>query len=114
MQRPSKYLWNLQDDKNGVPNEAYCNSFVFWELWSYSGGCIQPQAGPQVKTTTASAEWKPDGVVGANEYARTMTLQAPASNGYSGGTMTLSWKNDAEYSLPGTQRHDPGMGFLRL
>jgi hypothetical protein len=28
MQRPSKYLWNLQDDKNGVPNEADFNSFV--------------------------------------------------------------------------------------
>jgi hypothetical protein len=28
MQRPSKYLWNLQDDKNGVLNEADFNSFV--------------------------------------------------------------------------------------
>ncbi len=77
-------------------------------------GCIQPQAGPQVKTIAVSEEWKPDGVVGANEYARTMTLQAPASNGYSGGTMTLSWKNDAEYlylALNGTTRGWVSLGF---
>ena len=77
-------------------------------------GCIQPQAGPEVKTTAVSEEWKPDGVVGANEYARTMTLQAPASNRYSGGSMKLSWKNDAEYlflALNGTTRGWISLGF---
>ena len=77
-------------------------------------GCIQPQAGPEVKTTAVSEEWKPDGVVGADEYARTMTLQAPASNGYTGGTMKLSWKNDAEYlflALNGTTRGWVSLGF---
>ena len=43
-----------------------------------------------------------------------MTLQAPASNGYSGGSMTLSWKNDAEYlylALNGTTRGWVSVGF---
>ena len=58
-------------------------------------GCIQPQSSPQVKDTTASEEWKPDGLVGANEYARSMVLHEPASNGYSGGDLEIFWKNDA-------------------
>jgi len=59
-------------------------------------GCIQPQSEPQVKQMTATAEWKPDGVVSPNEYARSMTLHGPVSNGYSGGILEISWKNDAE------------------
>ncbi len=77
-------------------------------------GCLQPQAGPQVKETVASEEWKPDGLVGAGEYARTLTLKAPASSGYSGGTMELSWKNDADYlylALNGTTRGWISLGF---
>ncbi|RQW81223.1 MAG: DUF2202 domain-containing protein [Methanothrix sp.] len=59
-------------------------------------GCIQPQNGPEVRQTTATAEWKPDGVVSPNEYARSMTLHGASSNGYSGGILEISWKNDAE------------------
>lgn len=77
-------------------------------------GCIQPQSEPQVKETAVSEEWKADGLVGANEYARTLTLQAPASSGYSGGTLQVSWKNDAEYlflALNGTTRGWISLGF---
>ncbi len=77
-------------------------------------GCIQPQTEPQVKTVAVSGEWKPDGVLGANEYARTMMLQEPASNGYSGGSLELSWKNDADYlylALNGTTRGWVSLGF---
>lgn len=77
-------------------------------------GCIQPQSGPAVKQTTASAEWKPDGVVSPNEYARSMILHGPASNGYSGGVLEVSWKNDAEYlymALNGSTRGWISIGF---
>jgi hypothetical protein len=77
-------------------------------------GCIQPQTEPQVKTIAASEEWKPDGVVGAGEYARTMTMQKPASNGYTGGILELSWKNDADFlylALNGTTRGWVSLGF---
>jgi len=60
-------------------------------------GCIQPQSGPQVKEAVASEAWKPDGIVGANEYARSMHLREPGSSGYSGGDLEISWKNDAQF-----------------
>jgi hypothetical protein len=79
-------------------------------------GCLQPESGPQtyVKQMAASEEWKPDGVVGANEYARSMLLQSPASNGYSGGKMQIFWKNDAEYlymALNGSTQGWISIGF---
>jgi hypothetical protein len=79
-------------------------------------GCLQPESGPQVKVkeTAASEEWKPDGVVGANEYARSMLLQDNAGSGYSGGKMQISWKNDAEYlcmALNGSTRGWISIGF---
>lgn len=47
--------------------------------------------------TIATGEWKADGIVGESEYSRSMLLQAPARQGYSGGDMEVSWKNDDEY-----------------
>ncbi len=60
-------------------------------------GCIQPQEAPKVSEKVASAEWKPDGIVGENEYSRSMVLSSPAKQGYSGGEMEIFWKNDQEH-----------------
>ncbi|MCJ7443963.1 MAG: DUF2202 domain-containing protein [Methanotrichaceae archaeon] len=60
-------------------------------------GCIQPESGPQVKEALASEEWKPNGVVGPNEYARSVVLHGAKTQGYSGGDLEISWKNDDQY-----------------
>jgi hypothetical protein len=60
-------------------------------------GCIQPQSGPQVSEHLATENWVADGVVGINEYARSMTLFGPTTSGYSGGNLEIYWKNDAEF-----------------
>ena len=65
-------------------------------MLSFSG-CIQPKEAPVVSEKVASEEWKPDGVVGENEYARSMVLVGPSRQGYTGGEMQISWKNDREY-----------------
>ncbi|MHB8120220.1 MAG: DOMON domain-containing protein [Methanothrix sp.] len=62
-----------------------------------SSGCIQPKDAPVVTEKAATAEWKADGIVGESEYFRSMVLQGPARQGYSGGEMKISWKNDQEY-----------------
>jgi hypothetical protein len=62
-----------------------------------SSGCIQPKEAPVVVEKAATGEWKADGIVGESEYSRSMLLQAPARQGYSGGDMEVSWKNDPEY-----------------
>ena len=62
-----------------------------------SSGCIQPKEAPVVVEKAATGEWKADGIVGESEYSRSMLLQSPARQGYSGGDMEISWKNDAEY-----------------
>jgi len=77
-------------------------------------GCIQPQSGPQVKEAVASEAWKPDGIVGANEYARSMHLRGLASSGYSGGDLEISWKNDAQFLYVGLNGSTEGwisLGF---
>jgi hypothetical protein len=77
-------------------------------------GCIQPQSGPEIRQTAATAQWKPDGIVSANEYARSMILHGPASNGYLGGILEVSWKNDAEHlymALNGSSRGWISLGF---
>ncbi|NTV27429.1 MAG: DUF2202 domain-containing protein [Methanothrix sp.] len=66
-------------------------------LMLLSSGCIQPKESPVVLEKVASEEWMPDGVVGESEYSRSMVLQGPARQGYSGGEMKISWKNDQEY-----------------
>jgi hypothetical protein len=50
-----------------------------------------------VTEKAATGEWKADGIVGVSEYSRSMVLQGPARQGYSGGEMEISWKNDQEY-----------------
>jgi hypothetical protein len=62
-----------------------------------SSGCIQPREAPVVVETIATEEWKADGIVSESEYSRNMVLQGPARQGYSGGDMEVSWKNDEEY-----------------
>jgi hypothetical protein len=77
-------------------------------------GCIQPQSGPQVKEVAASEAWKPDGIVGANEYARSMHLRGLASSGYAGGDLEISWKNDAQFLYVGLNGSTKGwiaLGF---
>jgi hypothetical protein len=73
--------------------------FILLSLWVIVllSGCIQPESGPQVKEKVVSEEWKPDGVVGSNEYSNSMVLRGTKSQGYSGGDLGVSWKNDDEY-----------------
>ncbi|MDD1748761.1 MAG: DUF2202 domain-containing protein [Methanothrix sp.] len=66
-------------------------------LLLFSSGCIQPKVAPVVEEKTATTEWKADGIVGESEYSRSMLLQGPARQGYTGGEMEISWKNDQEY-----------------
>ena len=62
-----------------------------------SSGCIQPKEAPVVVEKAATGEWFADGVVNESEYVRSMVLQSPARQGYSGGDMEISWMNDEEY-----------------
>ena len=59
-------------------------------------GCIERQEAPEVKMQETTEEWKADGIVGAGEYSRSVLLQGPARQGYSGGDLAVSWKNDKE------------------
>ncbi|MDD4163486.1 MAG: hypothetical protein PHW87_13505, partial [Methanothrix sp.] len=60
-------------------------------------GCIQPEKPAVVAEKEATEVWKADGVVGESEYSRSMLLHGPVRQGYSGGDMEISWKNDQEY-----------------
>lgn len=66
-------------------------------LLIFSSGCIQSEKAPVVEEKAATGEWKADGIVGESEYSRSMLLQGPARQGYSGGEMEISWRNDQEY-----------------
>jgi len=66
-------------------------------LLLFSSGCIQPKEAPVVAEKAATEEWKADGLVGVSEYSRSMLLQSPARQGYRGGDMEISWRNDQEY-----------------
>jgi len=59
-------------------------------------GCIERQEAPEVKMQETTEEWKADGIIGAGEYSRSVLLQGPARQGYSGGDLAVSWKNDKE------------------
>ncbi|NTV27999.1 MAG: DUF2202 domain-containing protein [Methanothrix sp.] len=65
-------------------------------LLLFSSGCIQPEKAPVVEEKVATEGWNADGIVGDSEYSRSMVLQAPARQGYTGGEMEISWKNDQE------------------
>jgi len=60
-------------------------------------GCIERQEAPEVLEQETTEEWKADGIVGPGEYSRSVLLQAPARQGYSGGDLAVSWKNDKEH-----------------
>jgi len=77
-------------------------------------GCVQPPEEPKVTEKEASGEWIPDGLVGQDEYSKSMVLLAPARQGYSGGSMEVSWRNDPEYlymALNGTAKGWVSIGF---
>ena len=80
-------------------------------------GCIQPEKPPVVSEKEVSEIWKADGVVGESEYSRSMHLQCPARQGYSGGDMELSWRNDGDYlylALNGSTNGWLAIGFEPL
>jgi len=60
-------------------------------------GCVERQEAPEVLEQETTEEWKADGIVGPGEYSRSVLLQSPARQGYSGGELTVSWKNDKEH-----------------
>ena len=60
-------------------------------------GCIERQEAPEVMEQEATEEWKADGIVGPGEYSRSVLLQGPSRQGYSGGELAVSWKNDKEH-----------------
>ncbi|MCX8207193.1 MAG: DUF2202 domain-containing protein [Methanothrix sp.] len=77
-------------------------------------GCIQPEEQPAVTESVVSEEWRPDGVVGVNEYSHSLKLYSPARQGYTGGTLTVSWKIDDEHlymALNGSTRGWLAIGF---
>jgi hypothetical protein len=63
----------------------------------FSSGCIQPKEAPVVTEKAATEVWKADGIVSESEYSRSMHLHGPTRQGYSGGEMEISWKNDGKY-----------------
>jgi len=60
-------------------------------------GCIERQEAPEVLEQETTEEWKADGIVGPGEYSRSVLLQGPSRQGYSGGDLAVSWKNDKEH-----------------
>ena len=59
-------------------------------------GCIERQEAPEVLKQETTEVWKADGIIGLGEYSRSVLLQGPARQGYSGGDLVVSWKNDHE------------------
>jgi len=60
-------------------------------------GCVEPPEEERISERVASEAWAADGIVGENEYSRTMVLIGPSRSGYSGGEMEISWRNDQEH-----------------
>jgi hypothetical protein len=80
-------------------------------------GCIQSQDTPVAVEKKTTEEWKADGAVGEGEYSHSMHLQSPARQGYSGGEMNISWKNDKEYlylAMDGSTNGWMAIGFEPL
>ncbi|MGB3919734.1 DUF2202 domain-containing protein [Methanothrix sp.] len=80
-------------------------------------GCIERPEAPVVSEQDATMEWKADGIVSDGEYSRSMLLQAPPRQGYSGGNMQISWRNDDEYlylALNGSTTGWIALGFEPL
>src|SRR5512136_3019764 len=75
----------------------YASTIMMLSILVIFSGCIQPQKSPQVSEHLATEKWMANGVVGANEYARSMTLLGAKTSGYSGGDLDIYWKNDAQF-----------------
>lgn len=60
-------------------------------------GCFERQEAPEVLEQETTEEWKADGIIGDGEYSRSVLLQGPSRQGYSGGDLAVSWKNDKEH-----------------
>jgi hypothetical protein len=90
---------------------------LFLGLLLFSSGCIQPEKAQVVVENAATVEWKADGIVSESEYSRSMLLQSSSRQGYSGGEMEISWKNDPEYlylALNGSTEGWLAIGFEPL
>ena len=80
-------------------------------------GCIERPEAPAVSEQEATEEWKADGIVSEGEYTRSILLQAPTRQGYSGGDMQISWRNDEEdlyLALNGSTAGWVALGFEPL
>ncbi len=71
-------------------------AFLLLALLLVFSGCVERPEAPAVSEQQATEEWKADGIVSEGEYTRSMLLQAPTRQGYSGGDMQISWRNDEE------------------
>ena len=56
---------------------------------------IQSEA-PIIAKHNASADWIPDGVIGENEYARSIVLAGKKRDHLTGRNLEVYWKNDAQ------------------
>lgn len=72
------------------------NAVLLLALLLTFSGCVERPEAPAVSEQQATEEWKADGIVNEGEYTRSMLLQAPTRQGYSGGDMQISWRNDEE------------------
>lgn len=72
------------------------NAVFLLALLLIFSGCVERPEAPAVSEQEATEEWKADGIVSEGEYTRSMLLQAPTRQGYSGGDMQISWRNDEE------------------
>ena len=72
------------------------NAVLLLALLLTFSGCVERPEAPAVSKQQATEEWKADGIVSEGEYTRSMLLQAPTRQGYSGGDMQISWRNDEE------------------
>ena len=80
-------------------------------------GCIQPEKPAVVLEKEATEAWQGDGILGEGEYSRSMLLQGPARQGYRGGDLEVSWKNDADFLYLGLNGSTDGwlaIGFEPL
>lgn len=71
--------------------------FMLLALVFLFSGCIQTEKPIIVIEKEATEVWKADGILGEGEYAHKMLLQSSARQGYSGGDLEVSWKNDADF-----------------
>lgn len=80
-------------------------------------GCIVTEKPVVVSESQATGAWKADGIIGESEYSRSMNLSSPPRQGYSGGDLVISWRNDREYLYLGLDGSTDGwiaIGFEPL